>query len=328
DGAISGLLLGRLRYPEQHSDGSHRQLRAEVGDEVEAPGAHQRIKGSFAERTDLGFQRAHLLRSEHPGKQVAMNGVLGWVLEDHDAGRHLDVRLDELEHGPACGAVGLTIHERPLHVVEAADGVEVVLRVVVEGYFLAKAPVHGVWIRVDGAVVRVVRERRRRSGHRITARRSPTETRCAVKVADRLASSSQTDGRASWRGRAARARSSPARDRGWRGRRRGCSCAREPECSRPTSAGARSRRPPSSVTTSCPSGATLRKRIRWRGCLPPRATRSARSTSSSTWPASAAPVRWLRSPCRSTTAPWTSTSAVSGSAPSTASTQCSRPAAA
>ena len=97
-GAVSGLLLGGLRNAEQHPDRAHRNLRAEIGDKVEAPRTHQRVESPRAEIADLRFQRVHLHGREDPRENAAVDGVLGRILEDHDSRRHFDVRLDELEH--------------------------------------------------------------------------------------------------------------------------------------------------------------------------------------------------------------------------------------
>ena len=85
------------------------------------------------------------------------------VLEDHDSGRHLDVGLDEFQYGAACRAVVLRIDQRLLNIVEPADGEEVVLLVVIERRFLAQPPLHGIRIRVNIAVVGVIRNVGRRA---------------------------------------------------------------------------------------------------------------------------------------------------------------------
>ena len=97
-GPVSGLLLSGLRDAQQHPDGPHRKLGTEIGHEVDALGTGKRIEGPSTELAQLWLERVHLLGREHPGEQAAVDGVLGRILEDHHAGRHLDVGLDELEH--------------------------------------------------------------------------------------------------------------------------------------------------------------------------------------------------------------------------------------
>ena len=63
----------------------------------------ERIETVDAELPDLGLERDHLLRREHARQQPAVDRVRRRVLEDEDAGRHLDVRLDHLEDAAASG---------------------------------------------------------------------------------------------------------------------------------------------------------------------------------------------------------------------------------
>ncbi len=127
---------------------------APTSDEVE-PVADQRIQTTRAEFTDLGFQRIDLARRENSSQQLAVDVVQRRVLEDHDARRHLDVRLDQLEDRPPRRAESLVIDQRPVDIGEPAQRIEVVLLVVVQGRFLAKPAKHPIRVSVELNVVRV-----------------------------------------------------------------------------------------------------------------------------------------------------------------------------
>jgi hypothetical protein len=73
---LDDVALVRLGNAEQHPDHLHRHLRAEVGDEVEPPGADQRIEAACGEFADLRFQRSDFARGEDPGEQFA---VVLWI---------------------------------------------------------------------------------------------------------------------------------------------------------------------------------------------------------------------------------------------------------
>src|SRR5687768_6074350 len=85
-----------------------------------------------------------------------MDGVGGRVLEDDDAGRHVDAGLDDLEHPAAARDEGRAVDEAPLDVVVAAHRVEVVAIVVVQRRLLPEATERRVRVAVDLDVVRVV----------------------------------------------------------------------------------------------------------------------------------------------------------------------------
>ena len=57
---VADRLLVLLGDAEQHADRAHRHLRAEVGDEVEAAGADERVEAAGAELADLRLERVHL----------------------------------------------------------------------------------------------------------------------------------------------------------------------------------------------------------------------------------------------------------------------------
>src|SRR5437667_70072 len=65
------------------------------------------------------------------------------VLEQDDAGRHLDVRPDQFEDRPSSRPVRLPVDQCGLDVGEAAQGVEVVLLVVIERRLVAQPPPDG-----------------------------------------------------------------------------------------------------------------------------------------------------------------------------------------
>ena len=62
-GVVADRLLVLLGDAEQHADHPHRHLRAEVGDEVEAVGADERVEAVGAELADLRLERVHLPRA-------------------------------------------------------------------------------------------------------------------------------------------------------------------------------------------------------------------------------------------------------------------------
>ncbi len=90
------FLIG-LGDAEQHADGAHGHLRAEVGDEVELAAAHQGVEAAGAELAELRLEGVHLPRREHPREQPPVHRVDGRVLEDEHARGHLDVGPDQLE---------------------------------------------------------------------------------------------------------------------------------------------------------------------------------------------------------------------------------------
>jgi hypothetical protein len=84
--------------------------------------------------------------------------VDGRVLEQEDPGRELDPGLDELDDRTAGRGELLPVHEGPLEVLVAAEGVEVVLLVVVERGLVPQTLPRRVGIGVDHHVVGVVLE--------------------------------------------------------------------------------------------------------------------------------------------------------------------------
>ena len=164
--AVAERLLVLLGDAEQHADRAHRHLGAEVGDEVEAAAADQRVEAAGAELAHLGLDRRHLAGGEHPRQQAPVEVVVGRVLEDDRPRRDLHAALDELEDRALGRAVGAPVDEAPLDVLEAAQRVEVVALVVVEGLLVAQAPPHRVRVGVDVEVERVVVDVGLRRRHR------------------------------------------------------------------------------------------------------------------------------------------------------------------
>src|SRR5581483_12044580 len=106
----------------------------DVGHEVEALGADERIQASGAELANLRFEVLDAPRREGAGQDAAVQVVVGRVLEDDGTGRDLerslDDLLDELEHGALAGDVRRPVDRAALDVLEATQGEEVVAVVV------------------------------------------------------------------------------------------------------------------------------------------------------------------------------------------------------
>src|SRR6202007_1466195 len=95
-GLVADEFLVVLGDAEQHADDLHGHLRAEVGDEVDVSRSDQRIQRLRAEVADLRLQRCDLAAGEHPGQQLAVNVVDRRVFHDEQAGRDVEVSLDQL----------------------------------------------------------------------------------------------------------------------------------------------------------------------------------------------------------------------------------------
>jgi hypothetical protein len=83
--------------PEEHADHPHRQRRGELGDDVEAVGADERIEAGDAVRPDMVFELGHATGGEHPRQEPSVCGVDRRVLEHDHARRQLDVGLHDVE---------------------------------------------------------------------------------------------------------------------------------------------------------------------------------------------------------------------------------------
>ena len=129
------------------------------------PVPDQRVQALRAVLADLRLERVDLARREHPRQQLAVDVVNRRILENDRAGRDLDVGLDQFDDRAAGRAERLVVHQRLVDVGEAAQRIEVVLRVVVQRRFFPQSPERRVRISVDADVVRVeidVAERRLR----------------------------------------------------------------------------------------------------------------------------------------------------------------------
>ncbi|ETB31084.1 hypothetical protein O971_07235 [Mycobacterium avium subsp. hominissuis 10-4249] len=82
---------------EQHADGAHRQLGAEVFDEVEPVTVGDHVQAGHAERPDLVLEGAHLLGREGPCGESPVDGVQGRILVDENPRRHDRIGLDHIE---------------------------------------------------------------------------------------------------------------------------------------------------------------------------------------------------------------------------------------
>ena len=111
-----------------------------------------------AEQADAAFEVGDRARREGPGHELAQARVLGRVLHDHHRDVLVGLGRDHLEDDavPRLERVGV---EQPVeHVVVAAQRVEVVLLVVVDGRLVAEPTPHRIRVGVDRVVARVVVE--------------------------------------------------------------------------------------------------------------------------------------------------------------------------
>ena len=121
-------LLVLLGDPEQHADHPHGHLGAEIGDEVEAVGAHERIedlgavlRGSAARgRSSSSGVKT---RESTPRWAVCMGGSS--MMKTPLGGMSMSALID-LEDPAAGRAERLVVDEAPLDVVEPAQRIEVV----------------------------------------------------------------------------------------------------------------------------------------------------------------------------------------------------------
>ena len=120
------------------------------------PEPDERIEAVGAELADLRLEFGDAPRREGAGQQPAVDGVRRRVLEDDDAGRDVDVRLDDLEDGALARDVRLRVEQSLLDVLVPADREEVVGVVVVERRLFAQPPVHRIRVGVDLDAVHVV----------------------------------------------------------------------------------------------------------------------------------------------------------------------------
>ena len=162
-----GLQLGvvALGEAEEHADDADRELVGVVAHEVEARFAGDGLRDLAEQVSDLGLDAAHRSRREEPGDERAVDRVPGRILEDEEAGGHVDAGNHDVVD-PALARdelVALTQHTRD--VVEPAHRVELVRLVVIERRLVPQAAVHRVGRGVDLAVVHVEVDVRRRHRH-------------------------------------------------------------------------------------------------------------------------------------------------------------------
>ena len=113
-------------------------IDAELGDDVEAVGADERVEAADAELAHLVLERGHAPRGEHPRHEPAVHRVDRRVLEQDHAGRELDAGLDDVEDVAAGVRERLPVDERLLDVGVARQRPEVVALVVVDRRLLAE----------------------------------------------------------------------------------------------------------------------------------------------------------------------------------------------
>ena len=147
------ILLGDS---EQHADGPHRQRFAEVLHEVEAVGILERFERAAVERGTCGSIAVHLLRREHSCHQATVQIVYRRILEQDQARRDGEIGPDELEDRALARAICIPLDQALLDVSEAAQGIEVVLLVVVERCLVLHPFPQRIRIGVDVEAVRVV----------------------------------------------------------------------------------------------------------------------------------------------------------------------------
>jgi len=140
----------------EHADCAHGQFGAEVFDEVEVIAAHQRVEARDAERADLVFDGAHLLRCKGPRDDCAVDGVQWRVFVDEDSRRHDGVCHDDFEDVAFSGAELGRVFEGGVDVGVSADAPEVVALVVIDRGFVAKPAIGRVGIAIDADIPRVV----------------------------------------------------------------------------------------------------------------------------------------------------------------------------
>ena len=182
---VPQCLLVLLGDAQKHADCAHRDLRAQVGDEVEAFFPDERVKSPGRIRADLGFDRSQAPGREHAAQESTVQVVIRRVFKDEHARRQFEVRLDDLYDRAFGRAVGLPFDTAALDVGVAADGVELVFVVVEERRFVAQPLPHGVRVGVDLEVVRVVIRRGRDCGHLVSLHAASVRSdRHSCEVAD------------------------------------------------------------------------------------------------------------------------------------------------
>ena len=155
-GELAELVGVAVRVPDEGEDHRGRQQTGERADVVELVLAVDGVEELAAEQPDATFEVGDRTRREGPGHELAQARVLGRVLHDH----HRDVLVglggDHLEHDAVARLERLGVDEPVEDVVVAAQRVEVVLLVVVDGRFVTEPTPHRIRVGVDRVVPRVV----------------------------------------------------------------------------------------------------------------------------------------------------------------------------
>jgi hypothetical protein len=149
-----GLVLAG--HADQHPDDLHRQLEGEVAHEVEVVAALDAVEDLDGQPADLVLQAVDRTRGEQARDDAAVHGVRGRVLADEQARGHLEVLGDQVVDHPVAGDERVAVAVDALQVFVAAERVEVVLLVEVDGSLAPQARVGRLWRRVDLPVVHVV----------------------------------------------------------------------------------------------------------------------------------------------------------------------------
>lgn len=127
---------------QQCANHPHRDLHGQVSCEVEPTTVRLPVQGVGTELTDTGLQGGHPLRREQAPEQRAMHAVRGRVLGDDRSLGLRDPGLDELEGYAPAGDEVATVDHGPLDVIEAAQRVEILVRVAIQGRFVPETPEH------------------------------------------------------------------------------------------------------------------------------------------------------------------------------------------
>jgi ribosomal protein L30/L7E len=125
-------------HAEEGGNDRRRHPGAEVGHVVEPVRADVRIEELGAQGSDLLLEDGDAARGEGLGHQAAQTGVIGRVQENHEPALQ-GLGLHQLQHGAMGRAEGLGIAMGRIGIDEAAQGIEIVLRVVVDGSLVAQA---------------------------------------------------------------------------------------------------------------------------------------------------------------------------------------------
>src|SRR5258708_858141 len=129
-------------------------LTSTMTDRISSSGTrrpNERVEVPGGERADRVLELGHPPGGERPADDLAQDGVLGRVHEDHHLERGRGVELLQLD--PVRRAEGRGVVVGVPHVLEAADRPETVLVVPVQRLLLAHPPPHRMRVRVDRVVV-------------------------------------------------------------------------------------------------------------------------------------------------------------------------------